>query len=214
MKALVRKTLKLIFRSSCSILQWLFPYSSLNKWISFRVRLYTFWISKEFKSFGETATICYPLNLLGGKYITIGENVLIGKRGILTAWDRYGYDSFSPSISIGNRTSIGEDCHITAINNITIGNNVLIGKKVTISDNSHGQTNFDELNLPPVDRPLYSKGPVIIEDGVWIGDKVTIVANVRLGKNSIVGANSLVTKDVPSNCVVGGVPARIIKEMI
>ncbi|MFC0514813.1 acyltransferase [Mucilaginibacter angelicae] len=214
MKAIVRRIFKLIFRFLCSFSQWLFPYSTLNKWKSFRVKFYTSWISKEFKSIGGNATIYYPLDLLGGKHITIGENVIIGKRGILTAWDRYGYDSFSPAISIGNRTSIGEDCHITAIHNITIGNNVLIGKKVTISDNSHGQTNIAELNLPPIDRPLYSKGPVIIEDGVWIGDKVTIVANVRLGKNSIIGANSLVTKDVPENCVVGGVPAQILKEMI
>ena len=58
---------------------------------------------------------------------------------------------------------------------------------------------------------MYTAGPVIIEDGVWIGDKVTILPNVRIGKNAVIGANSVVTKDIPENCVAGGIPAKIIK---
>jgi len=65
--------------------------------------------------------------------------------------------------------------------------------------------------IPLNKRPLYTKCAVIIEYGVWIGDKVTILAGVYLGENSIVGANALVTKDVPENCFVGGVLTRILK---
>jgi acetyltransferase-like isoleucine patch superfamily enzyme len=131
----------------------------------------------------------------------------------LTAWDSYRSDSFSPEIFIGNNTSIGEDFHITAINKIQIGNHVLIGKKVTITDNAHGLVDGSMLTIPPIERSLYSKGSVIIEDGVWIGDKVTILAGVTIGKNVIVGANSVVTKDIAKNCVVGGIPAKVLKIM-
>jgi len=67
------------------------------------------------------------------------------------------------------------------------------------------------LSIPPKNRTLYSSGPVIIEDCVWIGDKVTILPNVRIGKNTIIGANSVVVKDIPGNCVAGGIPAKVIK---
>lgn len=211
---MVKKILKSALWFSCRAFAAIFSYSSLSKWILFRVKLYTYWISGEFKSIGEFVLIYYPINLLGGKYISLGNRVVIGRNAVLTAWDKYNENVYSPLITIGNDTSIGEDSHITVINKITIGNNVLMGKKITITDNSHGKIESNLLDLSPIARPLYSKGPVIIEDGVWIGDKVTILANVRIGKNSIIGANALITKDVPQNCVVGGVPARIIKQLI
>lgn len=113
---------------------------------------------------------------------------------MLTAWDRYGSETFRPQIIIGNNVSIGDDSHITAINRIEIGNNVLTGKKITITDNSHGKSTFEMLSFPPAIRQLYSEGPVIIEEGVWIGDKVTILANVHIGENAIIGANAVVQK--------------------
>ena len=65
--------------------------------------------------------------------------------------------------------------------------------------------------MPANMRPMYSKGPVVIEDNVWIGEMVCILPNVRIGKGSIIGANAVVTKDVPANALVGGNPARVIK---
>lgn len=65
--------------------------------------------------------------------------------------------------------------------------------------------------LPPLFRPLFSKGPVIIGKNVWIGDKATILPGVTIGDGSIIGANSVVTKDVPAYSVVAGNPAKIIK---
>ncbi|MDB4904558.1 MAG: putative acetyl transferase [Mucilaginibacter sp.] len=214
MKPIIKKALISVVWFISRLLAVLFPYRFLKRWIAFKVKCHTFWISKEFKAVGELVSIQYPINLLGGKYISLGNRVFIGKGGVLTAWDQYKEDVFYPLISIGNNTEIGEDCHITAINSISIGSNVLLGKKITITDNSHGRTDINTLNLPPIERPLYSKGPVIIEDGVWIGDKATILANVRIGKNAIVGANALVTKNVPPNCVVGGVPAKILKQIV
>lgn len=175
--------------------------------------LYTFWISPEFKVIGKGSVILSSIHLVGGKYIILGENVVIGKGVDLTAWDNYGSDVFYPEILIGNNCKIGDDCHITAINKIVLGKNVLLGKKITITDNSHGKIDFAALNLPPCGRQLFSKGNVVINDGVWIGDKATILPGVEIGENAIIGANSVVTKNIPKNSVVGGNPAQIIRTL-
>ena len=65
--------------------------------------------------------------------------------------------------------------------------------------------------LPPVQRQMVVKGPVVVEDNVWIGERVCILSGVTVGKGAIVAANSVVTKDVPPYSVVGGVPAKLIK---
>ena len=85
---------------------------------------------------------------------------------------------------------------------------------VLISDNSHGEICAEEQSVPPLDRQLVSKGEVVIGNNVWIGDKVAILAGVRIGDGAIIGANSVVTKDVPANCVVGGIPAKEIKNIV
>lgn len=83
---------------------------------------------------------------------------------------------------IGNGTSIGDDCHITSTNRIIIGNNVLIGRRVLITDNSHGQCIYEDLLIEPLNRDLYSKGGIVIDDHVWIGEKATILSGVHIGK--------------------------------
>ncbi|MBD5286252.1 MAG: hypothetical protein HDS27_01760 [Bacteroides sp.] len=99
------------------------------------------------------------------------------------------------------------------MNGIYFGRNVLTGKGILITDNAHGATDRKVLEMAPIQRPLESKGKVIIEDDVWIGDKASIMPGVRIGKGSIVAANSVVTRDVPPYCVVGGIPAKVIKQM-
>jgi acetyltransferase-like isoleucine patch superfamily enzyme len=194
---------------------WAFFYtnSSKSRLSVIQNILYTAWLSREFKRISKFSIILYPIDLVGGKYISIGDSCTIGKRTVLSAWDKYASDTFNPQIIIGNNVAIGDDSHITAINRIEIGDFVLTGKKITITDNAHGKSNFKLLSLPPAVRPLYSEGPVIIEDRVWIGDKVTILPNVRIGKNAIIGANAVVTRDIPANCVAGGIPAKVIKTL-
>ncbi|TDE33719.1 DapH/DapD/GlmU-related protein, partial [Antarcticimicrobium sediminis] len=67
---------------------------------------------------------------------------------------------------------------------------------------------------PPTRRPLVSKGPIFIEDNVWIGDKATILAGLTVGRGATVAANSVVTTDVPSGSVVAGVPAKVIRTKV
>jgi len=193
------------------ILSYFYPYKANKLVLLLRDFIYSAWISREFKFFGKGSVIHSHCCLVGGQYISIGNKSSVGARAVLTAWDRYGSGTFLPKISIGNYASIGDDSHITAINRIEIGNYVLTGKKITITDNVHGKSNLAMLSIPPSIRPLFSEGPVIIEDGVWIGDKVTILSNVRIGRNAIIGANAVVTSDIPANSVAVGVPAKVIK---
>lgn len=153
-----------------------------------------------------------PDLIVGKKYIRVGEKTIIGKHVQLTAWDRHNGYTFKPNISIGSNCQLGGYNHITSINRIEMGNGVLTGKFVTITDNSHGRPgDIRDINTSPVLRTVFSKGPVVIEDNVWIGDKATILPNVKIGRGSIIGANAVVTKDIPPYCIVGGNPARIIK---
>ena len=119
-----------------------------------------------------------------------------------------------PNLSIGDNCHIGEYTHITCRESIRIGNDVLTGRWCTITDNSHGYTDFESLHEVPLKRPLVFKGEVVIEDKVWLGDKVTILPGVTIGEGSVIGANSVVTKRIPPFSIVCGNPAKIIRQQI
>jgi acetyltransferase-like isoleucine patch superfamily enzyme len=209
LKGIIKKNISKIFAF------YYFFYSNRIS-IIFTLRynqLYSFWISNDLKKVGENFIVASPLYLLGGKNISIGNNVSFDQRLRLDTIDEFLDDRFTPEIRIGNNVSIQKDCHIGAINKIIIGNNVLLASKVYISDHSHGATTADAIKLPPSKRKLYSKGPVIIEDNVWLGEGVVVLPGVTIGENSIIGANAVVTKSIPKNCVAGGNPARIIREI-
>ncbi|MEA4975154.1 MAG: acyltransferase [Paludibacter sp.] len=189
----------------------LYSYELKRKLDDLYSKVYTAWMSRNFNHFSNDSTIRKQLYLVGGKRISVFSKTYIGSRVTLTAWEKYGEEKFSPSIIIGKSCSIGDDSHITAINMIKIGDNVLTGSKILITDNSHGQSQPNDIDIPPIKRSLYSKGPVIIENNVWIGEKSTILAGVTIGTGAIVAANSVVTKDVPAFAVVAGTPAKIVK---
>ena len=173
-------------------------------------RLYNGRIRHRFAAFGRGRRI-YPALLKGEKYIRIGEGVTIGRMTQLTAWDCFRDQHFTPEIVLGDGCSIGDGAHITAVNRIELGRNVLTGKYVLITDNSHGEADLSMLETAPNQRPLVSKGPVIIEDNVWIGEKASILPGVHIGRGAIIGAGAVVTKDVPAGHIALGVPARIVK---
>lgn len=176
-----------------------------------RNKLYTYWLKRAFKHFGTNSVIEYPLDLEGGEYVSVGSHTYVGKRLRLNAYNRYKEQCFTPVIEIGDNVNINQDCHIAAINKVSIGNGSLIASKVFISDHLHGRIELAELSTSPGNRKLYAKGEVIIGENVWIGENVAILSGVHVGNNCIIGANAVLTKDYPANCVIGGIPARIIK---
>lgn len=152
-----------------------------------------------------------PVALNGAKYIHIG-NSGIGRGSVVSAIDRFGDDTFQPNITIGDGCHIGEFSHITACREVRIGNHVLTGRMIYISDNNHGDCTREEMETPPAQRKLTIKGPVIIEDNVWIGERAVILSGVTIGRGAIIAANAVVTQNVPAYAIVGGVPAKIIRQ--
>lgn len=115
-------------------------------------------------------------------------------------------ETLNSIISIGDKTSISNDVCIRALNKIEIGKKCLIGDRVTIYD-----SDFHEIDPHNRRRSPGKILPVKIGDNVWIGSQSMIMKGVTVGENSIIAAGSVVTKNVPSNCIVGGNPARIIR---
>ncbi|MDB5248564.1 MAG: putative lipopolysaccharide biosynthesis O-acetyl transferase WbbJ [Segetibacter sp.] len=188
------------------------------KGISFIIRsffncFYSGWIKASLKSYGKNFNISYPLKYRGLKHICVGNNFSSFSNLQIEAYDEHLTYSFTPELIIGDNVSINFDCHIGCINKIVIGNNVLIASKVFITDHYHGGIDAESIKLPPSKRKVFSKGPVVIEDNVWIGEGVAIMPGVTIGENSIIGANAVVTKTFPRNSVIGGIPAKLIKTL-
>jgi len=196
-----------------SLLNIFFSYGVRQRFVSKIDVIRSIWLKSQFKKFGRHSRIGKIGRLRGLKYIEIGEKTVLQEFIFLTAWETEDgvLNGNCPDLRIGDSCNFGAFGHITCSNRILIGNNCLVGKFVTITDNSHGNTEDLSLNVPPCDRPIYSKGSVVIEDNVWIGDKSTILPNVHIGKNAVIGANSVVTKDVPANAVVAGNPAKVLR---
>lgn len=187
-----------------------FPWIN-EKCKAIKAHLYTGYYAHQFKKFGRLSIIRSFSHTRGLKYVQVGERVSIGSHVELTAWDNYKGQKFKPEIIIGDGTSIRDYSQITAINSIRIGSGVLTGPNILITDNAHGASLAELLDIAPNLRPLSSKGPVVIEDNVWIGTKASIMSGVRIGKGAIIAANSVVTHDIPPYCVAAGVPAKVIK---
>ena len=171
------------------------------------------WAKTNFKTFGKNSRLPEVFWIKNPKYISVGENFSSLFNLRLEAWDKFKGDDFKPEIVIGDNVIFNSDVHLGAIHKIVIGNNVLMASRIYISDHSHGHINESDLNKVPRERPLFSKGPVIIEDNVWIGEGVCILPGVTIGENCIIGANSVVNKSFPKNSVIAGVPAKLIKTL-
>lgn len=205
--------IKLLYKI-LDIITLLYPMKLYLKIMHYRKVVYHHWIKHYIGSIGEESKICIGCQLQGGgnKRIQIGNNTIINNHCILGCWQQYGKKTYSPILRIGDNTSIGEYCHISAANEVTIGNGVLTGRFCYISDNNHGNIDIATLHQRPSERELYVKGPVHIGNNVWIGDRVCILSNVTIGDGAVIAANAVVTKDVPPYTIVGGVPASIIRK--
>ena len=180
------------------------------KWRALCSHLYTVLIRSSFAHIGKGSLFIYKADMLRGcPYISIGNNTEISQNCRLTAWDRHEEQQFCPNIKIGNNCKLGPYSHITAIGNITIGDNLLTGSNVLISDNAHGS--LQDTNLPPLERPLKTKGDIHIGNNVWIGNNVCILSGVTIGDCAIIAAGSIVNKDVPAHSMVAGIPAKVVK---
>ena len=150
-----------------------------------------------------------PIYMRGKSSISYGEGLTTGHA---CRFDLPGGNK--KTLIIGKNCEIGDNVHIVAHEKVIIGDNCLMASKIFISDTNHGDyagKNQSSPNTPPNERNLTTK-PVSIGNNVWIGENVCILPGVRVGSGCIIGANSVVTKDIPDNCIAVGAPARIVKK--
>lgn len=131
--------------------------------------------------------------------------------------------SHGGKITIGNRCLVGPSCCVGAVNEVTIGDFVRISNNVLIIDNNNHPVHPEDRKIMNSQNDYSSEfrtwkysvsKPILIKDNVWIGRNSIISKGVTIGENAIIAAGSVVTKDVPANCIVGGNPAKVVKENI
>ncbi len=159
----------------------------------------------SFRHVGKNTLIEKTLRIYNPRNISIGNNVNIGQLCWLAAMDNTG--NKDAELIIGNGCKIGNFNHIYSTGSIIIEDDVLTADKVYISDNQHGYT---DSNIPVYKQPVIQKNHVVIGEGSWLGENVCVIG-ASIGKHCVIGANSVVTKDIPNYSIAVGSPAKVIK---
>ena len=162
------------------------------------------WLKLRYRDRLQTDGICF---FCPGVQLEIGKNAVLR----MGRWSWIGHDSkirvHEGEVSIGAKTVMGQECTISAYQHVSIGRECIVADRVMLIDFDHG--------VVEVERPIRLQGiykrDVHVGSNVWIGYGACILRGVSVGHNSIVGTNAVVTKNVPENAVVGGVPARVLR---
>lgn len=175
------------------------------------IRLFYFKIRGAF-IFKNARIIRFPFRIRGVRYIKVGQGFTTGYNCRIDAFPLDDKEKYL--IEIGKGVQMNDYVHIAAHKKIIIKDNVLIASKVFITDHNHGSYSGENQDSPlsePSGRKL-QLAPVIIEENVWLGEYVSIMPGVTVGKGSIIGTMSVVTKNIPEYTIAVGSPAKVIKK--
>ena len=161
--------------------------------------------SRRFAKFGAKSKIIKPLKIVG-KNISIGSNVTIQYKSWIECSALTGEEK--PELVIGDGCVIGHFNEIYATKSIVLEASVLTADRVYISDNLHG---YELPDIPILKQSIKQIGTVRIVEGSWLGMGVAVIG-ANIGKHCVIGANAVVTKDIPDFSVAVGIPARVIRQ--
>jgi serine acetyltransferase len=167
-------------------------------------------IGRRFAAFGPHSLIAFPTgSVYGERWIALGDGTMIGEQASICAGIMPGQDlGPNPILRIGDRCIIGRGSHIVAHSSIDIGDDVFTGPYVYITDQNHSYSDPDA----PIGRQWPVNSPVSIGSGTWLGTGVIVLPGSVIGRNVVVAAGAVVRGEIPDHCVVGGVPAKVIKD--
>ena len=137
--------------------------------------------------------------------VLLGDNVKIGAYSKILCTSHLS--KYGKGIKIGNNSAVGRFAEFGAAGGIEIGNDVIMGSYVSFHSENHI---FDQPNLPIREQGVTSKG-ILLGNDIWVGAKVTFLDGAIIGNHCVVAAGAVVNGQFPDNCVIGGVPAKIIK---
>ncbi len=222
MNILKDKLKKLRRKIYCFRFPYFKAYANLLIKFNFSIKLFLIWLKNvlffdqmirfQCNKVGKNIFIWkeYP-SILNKGYIEMGDNInIFGENyfrvGIILS------DINKPRLIIGNNVDIGYQCDINVAGIVSIGNNVFLANGVKIFDNnSHPLDIKERQHKSPLANEHIS--PVVIKDDAWIGINAIILKGVTIGRGAIIGAGSVVTKDIPDNVIAVGNPARVIKDI-
>jgi acetyltransferase-like isoleucine patch superfamily enzyme len=162
------------------------------------------WLKARWRGRLQTDGICF---ICPGVKLEIGRHATLH----IGRWAWVGHGSkirvHEGEVSIGSKTVMGQECTISAYQHVSIGRECIVADRVMLIDFDHG--------VVEVERPIRLQGiykrDVRVGSNVWIGYGACVLRGVSVGHNSVIGTNAVVTRDIPENAVVGGVPARVIR---
>lgn len=185
----------------------------LHEWISLVASIPSllkskFYYPAIFAEFGSHSILAKPTLLVLPRHIHIGDNVVI-RPGVRLEIVRDATGK-SPMLCIGNNTGIEQNVHIVCHHRVVIGNDVSITANCAIVDTTHP---FDDIRSSVKVGSLIKNDDAFVEigDGTFLGFGSIVLPNVRIGKGCVIGANSVVTRDIPDYSVAAGAPARILR---
>ena len=168
---------------------------------------------KFLKRLTKLSVVQRSIEVRKAEYIDINGDIYLGENRKLLCWDIFenkkNNQKLSPKLQIGKNLHATRNLVIQCAGDISIGDDVLIASNVFIVDFNHGINPMSDSYL---DNPL-DVSRVKIENGVWIGNSVIILPGVTIGRKSIIGAGSVVTKSIPANVLAVGNPCRVVRQI-
>ena len=141
-------------------------------------------------------------------YVLVGKNIKIKQNWRIECYPTFGHQRLDPQLTIGDGAILNFGFTAFVADKITIGPNCIFAANVTLISENHG---MDPLSEVPYHAQPLTTGPISIGEGCWLGQNVCVLPGVSIGKRCIIGANAVVSKDVPDYSIAVGVPAKVVK---